>query len=330
MPQPLVNVIVLNWNNHQETARCVASVLRQTYPAFKILIVDNGSTDGSASVLREQMPQIELIALDSNTGYTGGNNIGMARAFAAGADYVWLLNSDAMAAPNTLAALVAAAEAGPGIGMASPVLRERLDDPDITFACGHFGFQPPSTEHTADIRLAGRWLEERPQRVVLSGAALLIRRALWEKIGGLDERLFAYWEDFDYSVRSIAAGFTNIVVLDVSVEHQSKPTSTAPKTIKPHVYYYVARNEILFWMKHVRGMSLLKSIWWHVQRQRRLIRTMRGYQAGIEAIIAGLWDGCRGVHGQRPSSPMPWLLRASLQMILNMPAGGRIGRTQRH
>ena len=317
MPQPLVHVIVLNWNNHEETARCVDSVLRQTYPNSRILVVDNGSIKGGGcAALLENAPNIEIITLDLNTGYTGGNNIGMARAFAAGADYVWLLNSDAVAAPDTLAKLVEAAETAPDIGLVSPLLRERIEDPTLGMICGHFDMAAPSTEQTDAVAQARVWLAERPQRVMLYGAALLVRRALWEKIGGLDQRFFAYWEDVDYSVRSILSGFRNEISFDSYVIHTSKPTKNAPKTIKPHVYYYTTRNEILLWMKYIRGIGLLKIIWWQIRRQRQQINRMRDYRDGMEAILTGLWDGCRGVRGERPSERRSWMLRAAVQIAL--------------
>ena len=316
MPQPSVYVIVLNWNTLEETARCIDSVLGHSYLNYQILVVDNGSTGDSVAALRDRAPNVEVIALSTNTGYTGGNNIGMAHAFAAGADYVWLLNNDALAAPDTLAKLVETAETEPDIGLVSPVQREWTDAPDIHTICGHFDFAAPSTEQTDAISLARSWLAERPQRVLLYGAALLVRRALWEKIGGLDERFFAYFEDSDYSVRSIYAGFRNYLALDAFIYHKKKPTKDNPQSIKPHVYYYVARNEILFWVKYTRGLCLLKSIWWHILRQRYQINRMGGYQAGIDAILAGLWDGWRGVRGECPARQHPWLLRAAFKLFL--------------
>ena len=98
--------------------------------------------------------------------------------------------------------------------------------------------------------------------------------------------------------------------------HKKKPTKTNPQSIKGHVYYYVARNEILFWVKYTRGLCRLKSIWWHILRQRHQINRMGSYQAGIDAILAGLWDGCRGVRGEWPARQHPWLLRAAFKLFL--------------
>ncbi len=100
--------------------------------------------------------------LGTNSGYTGGNTIGMAHAFAAGADYVWLLNSDAVAAPDTLAKLVAAADVALDTGLASPVLRERIDDPHIHTVRGQLDLAAPSKEKTDAIPIARNWLAERP------------------------------------------------------------------------------------------------------------------------------------------------------------------------
>lgn len=313
MSRPLVYVVVLNWNSYPDTVQCIQSVCRQTYDSHRILVVDNGSTDGSADRLRNHDGCIELITLAENTGYAGGNNIALAHAFSHEADYVWLLNSDAIAEPATLAALIDLAEGSAEIGLVSPLIRQQLESPAVEFAAGRFDLAVCTYLPNGDVDLARAWQVSAPQQVVLHGTALLVRRALWERIGGLDDAFFAYWEDVDYSIRSARAGFRNVVAFDVSVGHEAKPTMTAPETIKPHVYYYVARNELLMWRKYATGIRLLKAVLWNLARQLRQIDRMRSYRAGTEAILAGLWDGWRGTQGPRGAGRMPQPLRALMQ-----------------
>jgi GT2 family glycosyltransferase len=246
-------------------------------------------------------------------GYTGGNNVAITHAFARGADYVWLLNSDAVAEPDCLARLVETAEAAADIGLVSPVIRPRLDAPTVEFACGRFDLTIPSYLPSGDVELARAWHVSASHRTAVHGTALLVRRALWERIGGLDDAFFAYWEDVDYSIRSALAGFRNVVAFDVSIGHKAKPTMAAPETIKPHVYYYVARNELLMWRKYATGVRRLKAALWNLARQLRQIDRMRSYDAGTEAILAGIWDGWRGVQGPRGATRMPQPLRGLLR-----------------
>jgi GT2 family glycosyltransferase len=303
--RPLVYVVVLNWNNYADTAQCIESVYRQTYEFRHILVIDNGSTNGSAMQLRHYENSLELLLLQENKGYTGANNIGMAHAFAHKADYVWLLNNDATAEPTALARLVEIAEAAPDIGLASPLIRTQLDAPAVEFACGRFDLTVPSYLPSGDVALARQWHAVSPDRVVLHGTGLLVCRALWERIGGLDDTFFAYWEDVDYSIRSVLAGFRNVTAFDVAIGHEAKPTMTAPEVIRPHVYYYVARNELLMWRKYVTGRRYLRATLWNLSRQLQQIARMRTYDAGTQAILAGLWDGWRGMQGPRGMGRMP-------------------------
>ena len=127
--QPLVYIVILNWNGRPDTLRCVASLETQTYSNYRILVLDNGSTDDSVYMLRRLGDRIRLIEIPVNLGYTGGSNLAMRDAFESGADYVWLFNNDAVAEPETLAKLVAVCEADTGIGLASPLVRDEEDVP---------------------------------------------------------------------------------------------------------------------------------------------------------------------------------------------------------
>lgn len=113
---PKVFIIILNWNGLENTLECLASVSKLAYPFRQTIIVDNGSTDGSPDRLRTAYPHLTLIEHGVNLGYTGGNNAAMQYAMAHGADYVWLLNNDAVVEPDSLSALVATAVQNENIG----------------------------------------------------------------------------------------------------------------------------------------------------------------------------------------------------------------------
>src|SRR5450830_1576724 len=99
-----VDVVVLNWNGWQDTIACLASLQRQDYPHFNLLVVDNGSTDGSVDQIKKAMPALELLQTGANLGFGGGCNAGIKLALARGADYVWLINSDATVDSGALSA----------------------------------------------------------------------------------------------------------------------------------------------------------------------------------------------------------------------------------
>ncbi len=294
---PLVAIVVLNWNGAEDTLRCIASLARQTHPNFRILVVDNGSTDGSTERLRALGDRITLIESQENLGYTGGNNLAIREALKGEAGYVWLFNNDAVAEPDTLARLVAACEADPGIGLASPLVRDDADPALIHFAGGRFDLDTPIYEPTEDLEKARAWQEADPGHMALWGTAMLARRALVEKIGLLDERIFAYWEDIDYSIRCALAGFRNVMVFDAVIFHAAKPTILSPREVKPYYFYFMTRNELLLWRKFCPLKKYLRAALWTLRRQSRQIERMRDSQAHVDAVRAGIWDGFLGKGG---------------------------------
>lgn len=258
-----------------------------------------------------------------NLGFTGGCNRAMWQAFAEGAEYVWLFNNDAEAEPDALATLVACCEANATIGLASPVVREAEDPLRIQFAGGVFDLTLPVYRPAYTIARGAEWQSTLPERIALHGTALLVRRRLYETIGGLDDDFFAYWEDIDYSIRSAEAGFRNVTAFDTAIYHGSKPTELAPEIVRPHYYYYVTRNELLMWRKRTPGARFRKAALWVLARQLRQIMRMPGYRAGVEAVLAGLWDGWRGVGGswqpvRRMPLPLRWLLGRHPRLLLSL------------
>src|SRR6266568_5938037 len=118
MLDKLSYIIILNWHGWQCTIECVESCKKLSYLNFRILVVDNGSTDGSEAILRERFPDVELLQTGANLGFAGGNNVGIRYALEQGAEYVWLLNNDTTVDADALSALVRMAEGDTKIGMA--------------------------------------------------------------------------------------------------------------------------------------------------------------------------------------------------------------------
>lgn len=314
MSLPRVTVVVLNWNELADTRACLASLRARDYPAACVRVIDNASTDGSAAALRAEFPEVALTCNTANLGYTGGNNLAIRAALADGADYVWLLNSDATVAPEVLGRLVAAAEADPRIGLVSPLIARGAGG-GYDFAGGLIDAAHGIYRTTEDPAQGRAWQERHPDRFVLTGTALLLRRALVERIGVLDDRFFAYWEDIDYGLRSLAAGFRNHLVFDVLAEHAPKPAALAGLA-KPHFYYLMARNEILFWRKHLGLRRAARPVFWTLRRQLKLAAASRHSRVAVDSIMAGIWDGLlRHGGAYTPTRRMPAPVRAVLAAL---------------
>ncbi len=311
-----VDIIVLNWNGAADTLRCVDALEQQTFPYRSLLVVDNGSVDDSPRTLKqlEDRDRVELLLLPTNLGFVGGCNLAMQKGFDSGADYVWLFNNDAIPEPDALDHLVTVAERNSQIGLLSPLILEADDHSLVQLGCGLFDLSQPGYQPTYDVGQAQAWQRDFPDRIILHGTALLVRRSLYQAIGGFDDRLFAYWEDIDYSIRSSQAGYQNLSVLDTHVYHGSKDTRNTPDLIKPHYFYFYTRNEILTWGKYCKGWRYLRILLWVLVRQLKQIARMPANVPGIDAITAGLWHGWLGIGGcfdirSRMPNPLRFLLR---------------------
>jgi GT2 family glycosyltransferase len=237
-------VCVLNWNGREDTLRCLDS-LRD---APRVVVADNGSSDGSVAVIRARHPEVELVENGANRGFSGGNNTAIRAALAGGAEWVVLLNNDAEAAPGMLVALQAAAERHPRAG----VLAGKLLYPDgrVQWAGQRVALR---TGYSGRPRGHGRpdgfayCVEGRTDRAV--GALMAVSREAIERAGLLDEDLFAYVEDVDWSLRIRAAGFDCIFVPSARAVHRLS-ASTGGAAGSTHTVYYGTRNTIVVCERH--------------------------------------------------------------------------------
>ena len=308
---PLVATVVLNWQRPEETLACVQALRDTDYPNQRILVVDNSAGASGIGTLLAGLP-VEVIRNPKNLGFTGGVNVGLHRAVADGADYVWLFNSDALPAADTLGRLVAAAEADPAIGLISPVIHDPAARDVPLFCLARYEPRSLIASQTASEEEARQWLRERPDEIVLPGTALLVRRAVVTAIGGLDARFFAYVEDVDYSLRCHAAGFRVVPCFGAVIWHRFREPTTRPSDTPPYLYYFMTRNSLLLWRKRRRRLASKAMLWFLHERLRQIDR-MPQQPAAIDALLAGLWDGLRGIGGPHdPASRAPWWLRRTL------------------
>ncbi len=262
---PLVSVIVVNWNGETYLAECVDSLLEQTYPRTEIVVVDNASTDESVRLLRERYgAKIRLVVNQSNRGFTGGNNTGIAVATG---EYVLLVNNDAVADRGWVAALVHEAEADPRVGMcASKVVS--YDDPAEIDSVGLLLARDGLGRGRARLaRDDGRF--DRPEDVLIpSGCAGLYRRAMLEEIGLFDEQFFMYCDDVDLGLRGRVAGWRCRYVSDAVVRHRYSKSAGRYSLRK---VFLVERNRVWVMLKSfpwpLVALSVpwtLVRLWWHV------------------------------------------------------------------
>jgi len=205
---PLVYIIVVNWNGGQVTLDCLASLHSISYSNHVIVLVDNGSTDGVVQAVRTVSQRVKIIENGKNLRFAGGNNVGIRYALEEGAHSVLLLNNDTTVAPDFLAPLVRRITDNPAIGMVSPKIYYHDAPSRIWFAGGEVSFWSGTMRHTG-IREAdkGQFDVARPIEYA-TGCCVLVRREAIEQAGMLDESYFMYTEDADWSMRVRKTGFS--------------------------------------------------------------------------------------------------------------------------
>lgn len=288
---PRVMIVVLNWNRLADTLVCLESLSHLDCPACK-LVVDNGSTDGSAAAIREQFPDVAVVENGENLGFTGGNNVGLHLALEQGADYALLLNNDTEVAPDFLRLLVEAAEADPRIGVAGPTIYY-YDQPRVIWSAGgDVDWQRGQTWMVGlNEQDVGQFGEEPREAQFVTGCALLVRMKAVREAGDLDERFFMYYEDNEWCVRIARAGYRVVHVPRAKIWHKIRPDAQADS---PLIRYYMTRNRLLFlrttgtamraWLHTLFGEYLRVLVSWSVRPQRRDRRAQR------DAMLIALSD----------------------------------------
>ncbi len=240
---PLVCIVILNWNRWRDTLECVESCRGLTWPNFRIVLVDNGSTDDSEERLRSQLPDVEVIQSGSNLGFAGGCNAGIRFALNSGADLVWLLNNDAVTDPEALTMLVGAMEGDASTGIAGSKIYYYDDPRRIWFAGGLWEKGRLSLRHRGAQQLDEGQFDRICEMGSVSGCSMLIRASVIHAIGLMDESYFLYWEDVEWCARAAACQFRVIFVPDSHVWHKVS-VSAGLGSLSQH--YYWTRNGFAF------------------------------------------------------------------------------------
>lgn len=301
---PKVGVALLNWNGYADTAVCLASLRASEFRPARILVFDNGSTDGSADRLAAEFPEIELVRAGENLGFAEGNDRAAQALLDAGMDYVWILNNDTRVEAGCLGALVAALESDPALGAAGAKIW--FMDPRKPLCYAGARCRP----WTFEVEWRGLWESDagqydRPEDVqILSGCCMLVRAETLRRIGLFNREFFAYGEDLDWSLRARAAGIRLRYEPRAQLWHKmfgasQKDGEATVRKSTPRVEYLMTRNFVWVVRQHGRPRSLRRFaalahliFVWRVPRSLGLLLLPTRRAVGW-AGLRGLRDGLR-------------------------------------
>jgi hypothetical protein len=251
-------VIVLSWNGAALTRDTLRSLAACRVPEgwrLHTLVVDNASLDGSQAIVRDEFPDVELLALAENRRFAGGNNAGLERSLAAGADAIMLLNNDVAADPGLLEKLLAALAENPAAGAATPLIYFAPPTDRIWYAGGRCRPWLAPTSHRAIRARDHGQFRSIEETGYLTGCCLLATAEAWRKVGLLDERYFIYAEDADWCLRARAAGFRLLFVPTARLWHRVSASSGG--AMNPWKVYQRLRANVTLWSRHARGAARL-------------------------------------------------------------------------
>lgn len=252
-PSTKLTVVVVNWNAGDQLMACIHS-LQSEFPA---IVIDNGSTDGSCNSI-EQLENVTLISAGENLGFGKACNLGAKHA---NSEYILFLNPDAAVFSNTISRSlqVMGAPEHAQVGICGVQLVSATGE--TAHSCARFPTLGKLVAQSLGLdrlfkglsHLMTDWSHDSSNEVdQVMGAYFLVRKALYDKLGGFDERFFLYFEEVDFSYRAAQSGWKSLFLADVQAFHKGGGTSNQ---IKAQRLFYILRSRILYADKHFHRLG---------------------------------------------------------------------------
>ena len=292
--QPKVFIIILNWNNLQDTVECLESVKKLNYQNFEIILVDSCSTDGSVRVLEEEYPEVILLKNERNLGYAVGNNRGIEKAMGLGCEYIFLLNNDTTIDRDCLKELVKTAVSDSHIGIVGPKIYLYQNPSIVWYAGGEILFRDAISVTRGLFKMDRPSYNTMRGVTFITGCAMLVKKEAIEEVGLFDPHFVSYLEDTDLCWRMKKKGFKLVYVPDAKIYHKVSQ-SFGTTAYNEKTMYLMGRNAVLFvkrygnftqWLKFITFFWL--SIIYAFPRE-----TMKRNHKAVFAKIRGFFDGIR-------------------------------------
>lgn len=249
------SVIIPNWNGRKFLRSCLSSLEEQTFKDFEVIVVDNGSTDGSVDFIKKNFPKVKILELNKNIGFSPAVNLGIQQAEG---KYIILLNNDTKADQNCLRYLVQAADQHPEVGMVAAKLLN-FYNPKVIDSAGDFIDAVGHANNIGFGQKDGPEFKREGYVFLVCGGGALFKRHMLDKVGLLDEAFFAYFEDVDLCLRAQLQGFKGWYEPKALIYHIHKATSARVKALAEYLQF---RNMTMTIIKNFPGSLLIKDLNW--------------------------------------------------------------------
>lgn len=296
-----LSIILVNYKRAQDTIECVHSFEKSTFTNYDVIIVDNGSNDGSIDELVTHCVHATIIPAGVNMGFAEGNNVGIREALRRGSRQILLLNNDTIIQPDTLGALSEVLSTSPNVGIVGAKIYYH-DRPNILwFAGGYFNVNSAFYGHHGIGKEDVGQFDNMKDCDYVTGCCLLFRREVAESVGLLESAYFAYLEDADFCIRARRASYRVVYQPRATLYHKVSTTSTWDS---PAYIYFNLRNKLIFLERHStfsrRLPHIPRLIYFYTRQFIRLIVKWHD-MTKTRAAWYGLVDGLRsytGAHGE--------------------------------
>lgn len=300
MPNPLISIITVNYNQAEVTCALLESIRQQEYAEVEVIVVDNASRENPQHMLLARYPEIRYLRSERNLGFAGGNNLGVREAKGT---YLFFINNDAELTMDCLSRLVALLQRTPGSGIVSPLIcyypLEGQLQPIVQYA-GMTAMHPITARNrTVGQGEVAHSRFKHPQPTAYAhGAAMLISREVLERVGAMADDFFLYYEELDWCERIRRAGYSVWMEPRARVYHKESLTVQALGALKT---YYLHRNRIYFMRRNYGGWQLslfYAYLWSVVVPKTTILMTVRGEWNNLRAF----WQGIGWNFGRKDNS----------------------------
>jgi GT2 family glycosyltransferase len=243
---PLISIIILNYNQIKVTCEFIESTKKLKYRNFEIILVDNASKDDPTEIIRTKYPEVKLIVNKVNLGFTGGNNVGMK---AAKGDYYFIVNNDTEVTEDLLDKLLEPFARDKSIGVVSPKIRY-FDHPEVLQYAGFTEINPITGRNKSigNKEVDSGQYDVGGYTAYAHGAAMLLKKEVAEKVGMFADVFFIYYEELDWSARIRRGGYNIYYQPEAVIYHKESITMGKESAIKA---YYHTRNRVMFMQRNV-------------------------------------------------------------------------------